>query len=78
VGLLKEYIVEEKLVHKLKLVVPTDKRREIYDQLEAEGFFGIRRNPYTDENLFPKVDVTRTIIYAEKEMEIDPGEGFTR
>jgi hypothetical protein len=77
VGFLKQYIVEEKLIHKLKLIVPTDKRQEVYDQLEAEGFFGIRRNPYTDEHMFPKVDSSRTIIYAEREVEIDKGEGFT-
>ena len=57
--------IQTKIV-RVEVVGPIESREATFDDLYDEGFTVTRSGPYTDRNIFPKVDPERFCIVAEK------------
>lgn len=55
-------------IERLTIVGPADKSIGIMNQLFKEGYRLTRSGPYTDRKIFPKCDVSRFLLIAEREM----------
>jgi hypothetical protein len=60
----EKYITQDRKTRQIKLVIPTALRQEIYAELFEEGWEITSQGPYSDPELFPKVDMKRYIIHA--------------
>lgn len=63
---LKGCSVVQQHVERLELSGPIDKSVEATEQLAREGYRVLRTGPYTDRQMYPKLDHTRFMIVAER------------
>lgn len=63
---LKGCLVIQQHVERLELSGPEDKAVEATAQLAREGYRVLRTGPYTDREMYPKLDHTRFMIVAER------------
>jgi hypothetical protein len=56
----------ETLIHRIELVASAEERSAVLHDLELCGYSVIRIGPYTNEKIFPKVDVSRFKLIAER------------
>jgi hypothetical protein len=62
------YITEILAIERVTVVFPTSEINEVGEELYAQGYSIKRSGPYTDKDMFPKVDVTRQMWVCEKEL----------
>jgi hypothetical protein len=53
------------LIERIEVVAVGD-RTKVFADLIAEGYSIVSSGPYTDAKMFPRVDVTKTMITAER------------
>lgn len=53
---------------RISLVGPTGESKTVLEALYADGWRVTRSGPYTDEEMFPRVDMTRFLFNAERQI----------
>lgn len=66
---LKRCAVARSVFEKLKLVGPMVDSKAVMTQLHEDGWRITQSGSYSDRKMFPKVDPTRFLYYAEREMD---------
>ena len=66
---MNEFVVDRKIVEQITLVGPRSESTRVIDELSADGFRVTRSGPYTDKDLYPKLDMTRFLLKAERTLE---------
>ena len=64
-----DWIKEKVIVERITLIGPKDESKAAFDWLYENGYHTIRSGPYTDREMYPKVDIGRFLIVAEREVE---------
>lgn len=64
----KKFIREAETIHRMKLVLPAADRDRVFAALGEQGYSIKFQGPYSNRKMFPTVDVTRCLIYAEKQI----------
>jgi hypothetical protein len=54
-------------IEQLRIVGPYAEGKDCLTWLYENGYYPTRSGPYTDKEMFPKVDVKRFLITAERE-----------
>lgn len=65
---INKFIKKQQMIERIRLVGPNDKSREVMDALARKGYHLIKSGPYTTKTMFPKVDPTRFLFVAEREI----------
>lgn len=64
---LDDLTTKTEMIERRTLVGPTEKSDDIHARLAQEGFRLIRSGPYCDKKIWPKCDVSRFMIVAERD-----------
>lgn len=65
---INKFIEKRQMLERVRLIGPQDKSRAVMEALARKGFRLIQSGPYTTKTMFPKVDPTRFLFIAEREI----------
>lgn len=66
---LKDRIVKHEIIERITIIGPSEESREAYQWLGRGDYRIVTSGPYRDREMWPKVDVSRYKITAERAIE---------